>query len=279
MNALSEEQFRRNELSRSAWELYQPHRERVTQLLLNLIEPDARPDVCILGAGNCNDVDLNRVLSRASHIHLVDLDEAALRAGLITQQLTIDSRIRLHGGVDVTGCVSELAGLSPASTSAAVEGVAQRLIEQVPFRLTQRCGVVASVGLISQLVELAVKCVGTSHSQFLRLTQALRTQHLRQLFELTDAGGHILLTSEIVSSDTAPEILQTPEPQLAELTTRLINANNFFTGLHPGILLQSFQADARIAPQLKSLQLTSPWLWPFVARTYACCAIVAQRHS
>ncbi len=279
MDTLSEEQFRRNELSRSAWDLYQPHRERVTQLLLQMAPAGKSSELCILGAGNCNDVDLNRLLEVVGRIHLVDLDANSLRGGLAAQQLGDDSHIELHGDVDLTGTFTELAQLSPSSTIETVADLATRLPQLTPFELPGRCDVVASIGLLSQLVELAAKCVGTAHAGFLRLTQALRTQHFRQLFELTKAGGQVLLISEIVSSDTAPEILSVPESQLAALTTRLINANNFFSGLNPGILLQSLQTDERIAPQLQSLQIADPWLWPFVARTYVCCAIMARSNG
>ena len=277
MDALSAEQYRRNELSRSAWDLYQPHRDHVTELLLSLVAPGSNPELCILGAGNCNDVDLNRLLSVVRRVHLVDLDADALLAGVAAQHLAGDARIELHGRVDLTGAINQLVDLSPSADPEVVAELASRLANLVPFRLPNRCELVASIGLISQLVELAVKTVGTAHPQFLRLTQALRTQHLRLLFELTKPDGKVMLTSEIVSSDTAPEILREPESQLPQVITQLLNASNFFTGLHPGILLQSLQTDERIASQLKSVRLTTPWLWPFVARTYACCAILAQR--
>ncbi|MFT5326875.1 MAG: hypothetical protein ACI8P0_004758, partial [Planctomycetaceae bacterium] len=73
------EQRRRNEESRDAWHRYARHRERVTELLLGTVsdtslECDSTRTrrLCLLGAGNCNDVDLKRLAETFDEIHLVD---------------------------------------------------------------------------------------------------------------------------------------------------------------------------------------------------------------
>ncbi|MFK7777794.1 MAG: hypothetical protein QM501_06680, partial [Gimesia sp.] len=76
MNKLFEEQLRYNLESRPNWECGTAHRERITAHLTDLAGQQ-RPRLCILGAGNCNDLDLNQLSQVFKEIHLVDLDESA----------------------------------------------------------------------------------------------------------------------------------------------------------------------------------------------------------
>ena len=59
---LSQEQHRRNLQADDTWELYASHRERVMRLLLDARSPSAER-LCLLGAGNLNDIDLSALLS------------------------------------------------------------------------------------------------------------------------------------------------------------------------------------------------------------------------
>ncbi|MDB5389789.1 MAG: hypothetical protein JWM11_5435, partial [Planctomycetaceae bacterium] len=84
MDFISEEQFRRNQESRTGWELYAGHREHVTFLLTQNNSP-LNGRLCVFGAGNCNDLDLHRLRNHFREIHLVDLDADALLAGCQAQ--------------------------------------------------------------------------------------------------------------------------------------------------------------------------------------------------
>src|SRR5687767_6985847 len=69
---------------RDLWERYRGHRQRVTAEILALAPAGAEPGgrVCLLGAGNANDLELEALASRFDEIHLVDIDPGALsRAG------------------------------------------------------------------------------------------------------------------------------------------------------------------------------------------------------
>ena len=61
--ALTEQQ-RRNAAVADAWARFAPHRARVMELLLAAAEGRTFPRLALLGAGNCNDVDLKRLLER-----------------------------------------------------------------------------------------------------------------------------------------------------------------------------------------------------------------------
>ena len=62
MTSLRQRHVANNAESRDAWALFGPHRDAVTRLLLGgLGAGPAR--VCVLGAGNCNDLDLAALLA------------------------------------------------------------------------------------------------------------------------------------------------------------------------------------------------------------------------
>ena len=166
MNRLRNEQQRRNQLTRDCWGLYAEHRQRVTALLLAARSADVpqqkTPDLAaaslwVLGAGNCNDLDLARLLASVFEIHLVNLDGEALAVGVAAQQLAGDARISRHGGVDLTGLLDRLSSWSPdrppdvTDVDAALHSSADLgdLSAAGPF------DVVASVCLLSQLLEAA----------------------------------------------------------------------------------------------------------------------------
>lgn len=277
MSSLSSVQFKRNEESRGGWELYRSHRERVTGLLTTLATAGAH-EICILGAGNCNDIDLRLLRDLGWRILLVDLDGDAMTAGLRTQGLVGSSGIELHPGVDVTGVFSDLSKLNAASSEEQVRELAQRLVDVRGFEIARPCRIVASIGLLTQLIEAVIQTLGHQHPALVNLIQAVRTQHLRLMFDLLEPGGSLLLTAEIVSSATAPEIATIEESRLPELLGRLFAQRNFFTGMHPGILAQTFQQDPIVSRQLRQLTATAPWRWEFIFRTYAVCGFVAEKH-
>ena len=68
-----------NAESRDQWNAFSGHRQKVSALLGAGAEPRAGR-LCVLGAGNCNDLDLASLLQAHREVHLVDLDAVALAA-------------------------------------------------------------------------------------------------------------------------------------------------------------------------------------------------------
>lgn len=171
---------RSNEMTEHLWDLFAPHRSRVTALLEEQHRRVFRPaeinppsaahgTLCLLGAGNANDVDLRRLLRRFSTIELVDIDGAALERGAARQLSDrAAARVRLHGGVDLFGISEEdaeedgqravvgsdgaAAGAPSVNASAAIAAFARRRVAStLRALLSRRCDVVASTGLFPML--------------------------------------------------------------------------------------------------------------------------------
>lgn len=287
MDRIQDEQRRRNRMARGCWELYAPHRQRVTELLLGRRFTDAAAQgdglsashLGILGAGNCNDLDLPQLLTGFREVHLVDLDGEALSAGVAAQHLTADARLRLHPGVDVTGLSNRLSdwtcGRPPRAAD--VDAVLAAAAGEADLPLGGPFDAVASVCLLSQLLEAVKLALGETHSGYLPLVQAVRGQHLRQAIQLCRPGGRLVIVTDFVSSDTCRDLATVTEAQLPALAEQLVLAQNFFTGLNPFLLRQLFASDPWLAPRVAQPQLSKPWRWHFPARIYAVCAITATR--
>jgi len=277
MNRIADEQRLRNEQSRDRWDLYAPHRHRVTRLLTQAAALDAR--LCVLGAGNCNDLDLPTLLQAYAQVHLVDLDGLALQTGLAAQRCAETHRIHLHGEADLSGIADRLAlGTPEQPLSDAELGLRlTKLANPPPLDLPSPFETVASVCLLTQLIHGLELGLGPRHPRFVEMILRLRSRHVNLLLELTRPGGTAVLVLDFVSSQTCSELPTTPEPQLFEKAVELINRRNFFTGANPFLIRHLFESDPALAPVVESVQMTAPWLWDFGPRMYLVCAILVRR--
>ena len=276
---LIHEQQRRNWLADETWALYSAHRERVTRMLLEARTGSAER-LCLLGAGNLNDFDFGALLAAFREIVLVDVDAAAVQRGLARQGLTGDVRIQVAAPLDVSGAFAELTVIESGQLDEAVIDRCLRMLAQTPDIGWQgRCDVVASVGLLTQLIDGVTRTIGESHPRIWDVVSALRTQHLRLMLELAAPGGAAVLVTEVVSSDSCPALMSVGEHELAELLRREISARNFFTGTNPAALQQLLRTEAVLAEQLADVRFSEPWLWQFLARTYAVYAVTMRKRT
>ena len=172
---------------------------------------DAR--VCVLGAGNCNDLELNVLGQHCHELHLVDLDSAALSRGLANQRLTSGgedvvelpggARVALHGDVALSAIGLGFDHAAQNDTSVLVE----RALAGPNPDLGGSFDVAISTTLLTQLISLAVEALGSSHPDLTDLVLAIRNGHLRLLTRLLRPGGTALLVTDVVSSDTLPELV------------------------------------------------------------------------
>jgi hypothetical protein len=281
MNPLRDAQVRLNRSSRPRWDTFAAHRGKVTQLLCPSDASEQGGRLCVLGSGNCNDLDLGELRNRYREIHLVDLDGEALRAGVARQSAAADASVQSHGDIDVTGVLDRLARWSPRT---AIDDADVAALLDAPLRDVRPClpgafDVAASTCLLSQLIASVVDAVGEAHPRFVALVQAVRVAHLRLLCDLVAPDGLGVLISDFVSSESFPPLPTVRADQLPSVLGRLIEQRNFFHGVNPAAIHHVFRADEFLRVRVVELQSRSPWLWDLGARVYAVWAMTFHRRS
>lgn len=271
-------QIRMNRDSARSWPLYEAHRKHVTRLVVSAtLAPGGR--LCILGAGNCNDVDLARLCKRFAEIHLVDIDGRALDRAVRRLERGARRRVRVHAPVDVAGVLEDLANIGESTTDAALRAIVARARAPTPVPDMDPCDVVLSAGVLSQIISSVVLALGPGHPHCLDLLLAARVGHLAGMLRALAPGGRALLVGELVASDTCPSLHSTPHAKLSALADEVVAASNFFTGMSPARIM----SDLEHAPALRAatrIQLLDPWLWTFSkGRIYLAYALTFESHA
>ena len=282
-----------NQRSREDWELYRVHRERLTGTIDAAaaqlgVAADAgggagtTSTLVLLGAGNCNDVDLAVLARRFGEIHLVDIDAAAVERARQRQPAEVRERIVPHGGVDLTGLLDRLdRWKSRPPDAATLEAAVAEGVAAITRRLPAgRADLAVSCCLMSQLgwsLEAAL-AEGDSDPRgrsgggngdgseaegaSLELRLATIAVHLRTLAALCRGGGAALLASDIVSSDLYPLDEVAPDADLRALAAELIPQHQVvYAGANPVLVSRVLRRDPVLKDAFAPTVVLDPWLW------------------
>jgi len=262
------------------WALYAPHRARFTDALASATETTGGR-LCLLGAGHCNDVDLERLAEVFSEIHLVDIDTAALREAASRQNVAVRSRLHLHAPVDLAGHGKKLAKWRRTPpTMRQIEASAAAALESVLARLPGPFDVVASACVLTQMSFALTDELGEGHPALGPSRLALVAAHLGTMVGLTAAGGASLFACDLVSSSFYPLADLPPERSLFEVMDRILESGNFYHVANPGLIRSILSGDPILAERVGEPELLDPWLWNGpLGRTYFVYALRFLRTS
>src|SRR5690606_15962252 len=90
------------------YDRFESHRTSLTAQLLDDLEDVDEPSLCVLGAGNCNDLDIPELSRRYRQITLVDLDEHAIDKARRRYARRVREKITCCAPVDITGMLEAL---------------------------------------------------------------------------------------------------------------------------------------------------------------------------
>lgn len=256
-----------------AWARFAGHRDRVLRILTTLAANGS--SLCVLGAGNLNDLDLDRLLRLYEWVDLVDLDVDAVHVGLARQGDSGTTAVRVHGPIDLSGILDRLPADGRVGDDAAAlhDTLAHHhcVVEGAPFDVT------LSAGLLTQLLQAVVDS-SLASDEVVAVSLALRDKHLADLIHLTRPGGALVLVTDVVSTTSAPQLLDTAQADLEEQMAALIAARNFFTGTNPYRIAALLEEDRRFRGLVTNVRLLEPWLWQVTAdRQHLTCAVLARR--
>lgn len=273
-----------NRRSKDDWELYRQHRERLTATIADVgaalgVGPAPAGRLCLLGAGNCNDVELDLLAQRFGTIHLVDIDGAALDRARARQTPDVRARLVLHPGVDLTGLLGQLDAWAVdepdlATLNKATDVGAAVVVQGLPVGT---CDVAVSCCLMSQLgwsLEAAVEEVrkqagrkaappqGSAPTVGVDTRLVMLTIHLRTLASLVRPGGAALLASDITSSDLYPLDELDPDTDLRALADELVRAQQVvYAGANPLLTSRVLRRDPMLKEAFGAPTALGAWLW------------------
>ena len=253
-----------NQSSLGQRDSFAAHRAKVTALLC-AAAGEQRGRLCVLGAGNCNDLEIGLLLAVYSEVHLVDIDHEAV-TGAITR-LGHSERARVHGHapIDISGSLGRLPRwrafqVTPEELFAFPNAAAESVAAAVPGPFD----VVVSACLLSQLQLSLLRELGERHRLFEAARQLTNLAHLRVMQSLLRVGGRGLLISD-ASSDEICDL--EPFTRLEHATDRvfrleaLAHTGKLFYAVEPGLLELTCRSDPSLAAGLALDPVADAWLW------------------
>jgi hypothetical protein len=241
---------------------YASHRERLTALVSTAGET-AGGELCVLGAGNAYDLDLERLCAMYQRVHLVDIDEAALARTWERQEAPVRARLVRHAPVELSGFGGVLSRwLDRRVGPRDMEDQPLFAAEAIVSRLGQSFDTVLSACVLSSMQLTLRRVLSDRHPLFSAACLALNRTHLRTLSGLRRAGGRAFFATDIaalsgVSAFDLDEAKRAPRVCL----DRLLASGDVFSVVDPRWLA----AIARDVPALSSHStLRAPsnvWLW------------------
>jgi len=258
------------------------HRLRLTQEILRLAPAGGRGRLCLLGAGNANDVDLDSLAERYEEIHLVDVDAEAVDGAAARAAQAHPGRLMAHAPVDASGILDRLTAWArrppaPAELPGEMQAAVARVCGAVPGPFD----VVASCCLLTQLQLVLLEVVRDRNPHFDQLRAILNGIHVRTLAALLAPGGVALLVTDLTGNDTYPLDELPPDTDLGKLMVDLLAAGNIIHAVHPGRLSAEIRRDPELRARYAVRFPVGPWLWKNGPdRTYLVCALeIAARRA
>jgi hypothetical protein len=250
-----------NRLGRDAWDPYEGHRMRLTALVTALQRGEG---LCVLGAGNGNDLDLSLLTREFGEVHLVDLDPEALQRALARAPEQARARVRCHAPVDLSGMMDQLDhwgdGLPDAQEMALRARIAARALAQ---QIGRTFDVVLSSCALSQLCHPFQNTWALSGGEWQRLFDAVTALHLETMAALTRPGGTGVVACDVLcyaGEAVAETARQVPRSELASTLAARIASGAIAPNPDPQALAALLQS-GRISPTVERPQITEPWLW------------------
>ncbi|MGB9804417.1 hypothetical protein [Desulfofundulus sp.] len=281
-----QKQKRANFETRDRFAIYETHRKKSTELILSRCSCGK---ILIIGAGNCNDVDLTTLCEHFEQVHLLDIDEDALRHGLRQLGSTPPNNVFLHIE-DVTQILPAYQEMIEKPYSSTIRRTMERLsslsFPSLPY-LKESFNIVVSQCLLSQLVHPAVelwrKELNPSTNKLLKnFVHALSASHLKEMASYLSKGNIGIVITDVVSSDDVGHPISEPQSILEQC---YFDQQSDFHGSNLlGTNLVAVYNDFRkelskiIRLEVHKPTLAPSWKWIFSeAREYIVQAFVFQR--
>ncbi|HTV20162.1 MAG TPA: hypothetical protein VMG12_15870 [Polyangiaceae bacterium] len=272
MTVTSEREIARQKLSNSNaaqhHAAYANHRLHLTELLMARREAAAPtssdgPRLCVLGAGNCGDLDLERLATRYRSIHLVDIDAEALERARQRQSAATRAALVSVAPLDLSGLLEPLERwknmqMTPDEMLAHPGRSAANIADSIggPF------DVVVSACVLSQMHLSVRHGLGDSHPLFQAAGYTLNLTHLHTLARLAAPGrGVALLVSDVATEQMAPLERAGALRDLRGLLEHQLSAGAVFDAVRPDTLVAIACDDPGLVREFGLSNIVDAWVW------------------
>jgi hypothetical protein len=247
------------------FEAFRGHREKLTRLLEGLGvkgQGAGGEKLCVLGAGNAYDLELEQLLTRFAEVHLVDIDAAAVTRARQRVPQGPRGRLFVHAPVELSGMFHDIERwgrmqVTPQELMGAPAAGARRIAAALPGPFD----VVASTCLLTQLQLALLQLIGDRHQLFVALREFLSLTHLRTLAALTKPGGVALLVTDLCESACFPAGRPKDDADLPALMQELVAAGSVIHSSHPELIKITLADDPVLARSFGESEISAPWLW------------------
>jgi hypothetical protein len=210
----------------------------------------------VLGAGNCNDLDLRWLTEAFTEVRLMDIDRPALERA--AQRQGVAGKVQIEAPVDLTGVAETAASWKGKTVS---DAQVARAIEVVNGQSSIVNGgdgfdVVLSPCVLSQLLCGVRDELGKDHPSWPALKAAIRARHLRTVLAMTRPGGRGVIVVDLSSTSAIPGLDQAREDQWPDLMRLAVRDRKCFVGLEPAELRAALGSDG-----LGEVRVSEPWVW------------------
>lgn len=243
------------------FEAFREHRARTSALLASTADR-GHETLCVLGAGNAYDLELEALLATFSRVHLVDIDNEAVARARARLPDELRARLFTHAPLDLSGMFHDIERwermqVTPQELMRAPGAGAKRIADALPGPFD----VVASTCLLTQLQLSLLMLLGDRHQLFAALRELLTLTHLRSLAALTKPGGSALLITDLCEAAAFPSGRPRGEEDLGPLMEELVAAGHVIHSSHPGLLEHTLRQDPLLSRAFGPAELNPPWLW------------------
>ena len=278
MDHIADRQRDLNSKTQQSWDLFENHRNQISQLIIDALQKlesgNENPTLCVLGAGNGNDLDVAQLAKHFDSIHVLDIDRLALDRlwQRYEDQPEVQQKIQLVADVEFSGITSSLIELGENPTEAIVKSTYDQSL-RVHYSTEEKFDVVVSTCLLTQLIDAVVQTLGRENQWVVPLTIGVRDGHLNLMTSLCKADGQRVLITDFVSSDTMPELASADDSEsVLALARHAIDSRNFFTGANAFSIREKL-AELKQVTNQDAVEIAPPWRWQIGQRYYLVTAL------
>ena len=263
------------------WALYAAHRAHFSAAISACAE--GRPAggrLCVLGAGKCNDLDLEQLAATFSEIHLVDIEPPALAAATARQTPAVRARLKPHAPVDLSGVPKKRLEkwARKAPTPAELSANQRAAVASIVSRLPGPFDVVASACILTQMSFSVRQALGERHRALSAVRLSVMATHLNSMALLTALGGSCLFTTDVVSSTTYPLPALGASGDMKRVLSDVVAEGASYFAANPKLIVDLLRHDPGLAERAGEPSTFEPWLWTGpLERTYLVYAMRFER--